>query len=211
MLPKLILMLAVPLLSYAAEFDCMDLPLGPLLEYTYSQTPTADFEFRDGLPQTEVNKSQWETCCGSYGPCPLPFPGVVFPAGASQKEWLRARVIQVAKKYIGVSYKHHHIPKMGGLDCSNFTSWVYNYGFGIRISSRVKRQAFEAGRLLSSNEPLISGDLIFFWNKDGNEISHAAIYIDQQHIIDSTGIGVLVRPFMGWYKERFAWARRIID
>jgi len=63
----------------------------------------------------------------------------------------RERVIAVAMRYIGYGYQHHHIPGLGpparmalegdgvghngkGVDCSNFTGFVYNQGFGIRLT-----------------------------------------------------------------------------
>ncbi len=174
-------------------------------------TPTGDFSFRDSLAQTEKPTSEWGSCCGSYGPCALPYPAVVFPNGIDRIAWSRARIVAAAKKYIGLPYRHHHIPAMGGFDCSNFTAFVYNYAFGTRFTSRVERQAEEAGRKLAKSETLEAGDLMFLWSADRSRISHAAIYIDSKTVIDSTGPGVQIRPFEGWYRDRFAWARRVIE
>ncbi|OGR99322.1 MAG: hypothetical protein A2V88_03850 [Elusimicrobia bacterium RBG_16_66_12] len=115
----------------------------------------------------------------------------------------------VALKYVGLPYLHRHIPAMGGLDCSNFTAWVYNYGFGIRLNSNVQRQAETAGRRLGPDEPLRPGDLIFLWNDERSRVSHVAIYVDESTIIDAAGGGVAVRPFSGRYRKRLAWARRV--
>ena len=210
---RLFILIALNLISLKtfAEFDCTDLPLTPLIESTFSKSPTEDFVLRDSLPPTEVEKSNWSSCCGTYGPCARPYPKVIFPAGSPQVEWSRERVIAAAKKLIGLPYQHHHLPEMGGLDCSNFTSFVYNYAFGIRISSRVKRQANEAGRLLAPRESLEPGDLLYLFDQTGQEISHALIYLDSEHIIDSTGPGVQIRPFAGRYKDRLARARRVLE
>ncbi|MEZ4872135.1 MAG: NlpC/P60 family protein [Bdellovibrionales bacterium] len=204
-----IIILIQSLESYG--FDCLELQLEPLIEHTFPVTPTSDFELRDQLPQTEVKKGLWRSCCGDFGPCPLPFPKVVYPSLAAQQNWPRLRVIVAAKKYIGLKYQHFHIPEMGGLDCSNFTSWVYNYALGIRISSNVETQSKTAGHLVDSNEALKPGDLIFLWAEDRNRISHSLIYIDSETVIDSTGPGVELRRFQGKYKTRFAWARRLIN
>jgi hypothetical protein len=197
----------------AGKFDCMDIPLKPVIEFTNATSPISDFADRDKLPRTEKAPGDWKSCCGSYGPCALPYPKVVFSISADILKWNQTRVIEAAKKFIGVPYAHHHIPEMGGLDCSNFTALVYNYAFGIRFSSHVVRQANEAGRLLSAIEPLKPGDLIFVYSKGPNklEIAHAAIFIDENNVIDSTDTGVELRPFKGWYKDRFAWARRILE
>ena len=100
---------------------------------------------------------------------------------------------------------------MGGLDCSNFTSWVYNYGFGIRFSSNINRQALEAGRRLVGSEALAPGDMIFLYDSGHKEIVHVAIYIDDQTVIDSTETSVQIRSFSGRYTSDYAWARRIIE
>lgn len=195
----------------AAKFDCTSLPMKPIIEKTFSATPTADFSFRSTLPQTEKPITQWSTCCGSYGPCALPYPKVIFFAHANVLIWSRIRVVEAAKKFIGLPYGHHHIPLMGGIDCSNFTAFVYNYAFGIRFTSSVEKQSLEVGRRLNDFEALMPGDLIFLYSDNRSRISHVAIYISPTEIIDSTGPGVQLRPFGGWYKRNYAWARRMIE
>lgn len=178
----------------------------------YRASLTADFPMRDQLPETAhpAPKSEGKF---DWGPKPLTYPPVTVPNGVNPIQWERDRVLAVAEKYIGLPYMHRHIPLQGGLDCSNFTSWVYNYGFGIRLSSNTQRQAEEAGRRLGPKEQFERGDLLFIWGKGKMKIKHVVIYVDQNTIIDSTitqkANGVALRPFRGWYKERFAWARRI--
>lgn len=192
-------------------FDCLSLDLKPLQEFTYSSTPTGDFAFRDTLPSTDIEKSRWNTCCGSFGPCPFSYPKVHFPEKQPRLEWLQTRIIEAAKKWIGLPYLHRHIPEMGGLDCSNFTAFVYNYALGKRFSSNVKRQSEEAGRRLLPSETLAPGDLLFLYDEAKKEISHTAIYIDATHVIDSTDGGVKIRAFSKRYKKEFAWARRVLE
>lgn len=194
-----------------SNFDCTDLLLAPVIERTLSLTPTGDFAFRDSLPQTEVHPSKWDSCCGSYGPCAQPYPLVVFPEGADRVAWSRQRVIEAAKKWIGLPYAHRHIPAMGGLDCSNFTAWVYNYAFGIRFSSHIERQAMQAGRLLLSGEELAAGDLIFIYSEDFSRIYHVVLYVDENTVLDSHDTGIQLRPFAGAYRSRYAWARRVLE
>lgn len=185
--------------------------------FNYQASLTADFAYRDTLPQTTVPESEWFSS-SSYGPPAATYPPVTVPAGVSDPiAWKRDRLIEVAKHFIGVPYAHLHLPDAGGLDCSNFTAWVYNYGFGIRFTSNTQKQAQapEAGRLLRDGEPLQKGDIMFIWNSSRSEIGHAAIYIDPEHIIDSTSsatpAGVGLRTYKGWYKDRFAYARRIFE
>ena len=110
---------------------------------------TADLKARDQLPQSPLPPSQWyETPgSGSWGPKAATYPPVDVPAGYDAVAWKRARLAAVARRLIGLPYRHHHIPAYDppgqgrGLDCSNFTSWVYNYGLGIRFTSAVAAQA----------------------------------------------------------------------
>lgn len=214
-MPRAILVFAL-LFTFSAEamrssFDCTDLLLVPVVARTLSLTPTGDFAFRDTLPQTELPQSKWDSCCGSYGPCAQPYPAVVFPEGVDHLEWSRQRVIEAAKKWIGLPYAHRHIPAMGGLDCSNFTAWVYNYAFGIRFSSKIERQAMEAGRFLESQEKLAPGDLIFIYSEDFKRIYHVVFYVDEKTVLDSHDTGIQLRPFAGHYRTHYAWARRILE
>src|SRR4051794_9555449 len=115
-------------------------------------TLTADFADRDKIAPSPVPQSEWylEKYRGSWGPRAATFPPVEVPSGVDPIAWKRARVLAVARRYIGLPYQHHHIPqwtpptswtsKMNapetpGLDCSNFTGWAYNYGLGIRFTS----------------------------------------------------------------------------
>ena len=198
-------------LTQAAEIDCVSLLLKPVIGRTYSLLPTADFSLRDSFPQTEKPFDQWRSCCGSYGPCAQSYSEVIFPSGVDRLGWSRIRILEAAKKWIGLPYKHHHIPAMGGLDCSNFTAFVYNYALGIRFTSQVGRQSEEVGRRLTAQEVLYPGDLIFLYSADFSRISHVVIYMNPREIIDSTGLGVQIRPYIGWYKRNYAWARRVIE
>ncbi len=127
-------------------------------------------------------------------------------------DWQRERVIAVALRFQGYDYQHHHIPdwapppdwpwketKAGhngkGIDCSNFTSFVYNLGFGFKLSGAVKKQAEElkvsgpgAGRVTRVKrielpktyaervQTLQTGDLLFIRNVHG-EISHVVLWV----------------------------------
>ena len=138
----------------------------------------------------------------------------------------------------GLQYRHHHIPGWDpqtstepttggrsdehdgaspdtwgpgrGLDCSNFTAWVYNYGLGIKFSGSVVKQyagtAGPMGQHLPADGPFQPGDLLYL-HPDGDTTrpSHVVIYIDDNHIIDSRlnaqGLaGVQVRQREGWYR-----------
>ena len=182
---------------------------------SYYDSLIADFNYRDTLQETDIPESEW-ILWEPWGPPAAHYPTVATPSEFDSIKWSRDRVIEVAKKYIGLAYMHKHIPSQGGLDCSNFTSWVYNYGFGIIFTSDVVEQAAasDVGRLLGGVESLAKGDLLFIWNSDFTSISHVAIYIDENILIDSTidtVNGVAIRSFSGWYKTYFSHARRIFE
>jgi len=185
----------------------------------------ADFAARDALPQSTDPVSAWPTLKG-WGPHAAAYPVVAVPPGQDPVAWKRARVIAVARKYIGLPYRHHHVPdwepsgeadphKAGkGLDCSNFSAWVYNYGLGLKFTSDIAQQADGAtapGRKLSAGEAFAPGDLLFILKGDRTCVSHVVIYIDEGHIIDSHAEGVAVRPFVGWYTSHLSHARRLLE
>ncbi len=145
-----------------------------------------------------------------WGPHAFKYSAVVVPEGCDPIKWKRLRVIAVAKRFIGLPYRHHHVPNWesgngegAGLDCSNFTSWVYNYGLGINFTSDILAQSDgprAPGRKLENWESFEPGDLLFIKKKDRSRVSHVVIFIDTDHIVDSHGSGVQVRAFEGWYK-----------
>ncbi len=205
----LLIFVFFPFAAPAKQFDCLDINISPVLKATYSVSPEGDFHLRDKLPQTEVLKNDWHNKkYGTFGPCPMTYPKVI--ADNKSLNWYRERVLKAAKKYVGLPYRHFHFPELGGLDCSNFTSWIYNYAFGIRFSSNVVRQSLKAGRRLSRGEELSPGDLIFLADPKRHVIVHVAIYMNKSSVIDSSGTSVQIRPFAGRYKTDLAWARRII-
>lgn len=138
----------------------------------------------------------------------------------------------------GLQYRHHHIPAWDpaestapdgaeraadmdgqspetwgpgrGLDCSNFTAWVYNYGLGIKFGGDVGKQyagtAGPMGQRIPAQGPFQPGDLLYLHsNHTTDHASHVVIYLDDQHIVDSRltaqGVpGVQVRQRDGWYR-----------
>lgn len=138
----------------------------------------------------------------------------------------------------GLQYRHHHIPGWDpttstapadaehaadidgqspetwgpgrGLDCSNFTAWVYNYGLGIKFGGDVGKQyagtAGPMGHQIGPEGPFEPGDLLFLHpNHSANHASHVVIFLDDQHVVDSrlnaqNIPGVQVRQRDGWYR-----------
>src|SRR3954454_24720798 len=151
---------------------------GTVLGAALAQTDTcgaaslaAAWSQRAALPQATIDSGLWyqQAWNGGWGPRAATYPTGTAPAGCDALAWQRARVIAVAQRYLGLPYRHHHVPAWDpaaglvgapdagtGLDCSNFTAWVYNYGLGIRFTSEVQDQADgpkAPGRVLAPDEP----------------------------------------------------------
>jgi cell wall-associated NlpC family hydrolase len=192
---------------YRVEFT---LPKGELigdLEWTErgDRRLEADLPFADWYSRGTLRR--WQ----AWGPVARHYPA---PDGLERwtAERKRQRVVAVAMRFLGYGYQHHHIPDWDpppdwpwkptcagrngrGVDCSNLTGFVYNLGFGLRLSTDVHRQAEErvargpgAGRttrireveLPSSYneriEALRTGDLVFIRNRR-ERISHVVIWV----------------------------------
>ncbi len=205
----------------------------------YEASLLQDLAERENLPQTDVPKHLWysEKEMEGWGPMSREYPGVErlldsLPPGTDKVQWKRDRIIAVAKHYIGLPYRHHHIPgwspergsklnpKAGpGLDCSNFTAWVYNFAFGISLHGDVELQAQMKARpgytlphgvrQIEKGQGFLPGDLLYIMDESKKRIVHVVLYIDEEHIIDSTGTHVDVRHFSGWYRERLSHGVRI--
>lgn len=168
---------------------------------------------------------------GSWGPRPrlyAPLEGLA----SRPLEWKRERVIATAERFVGYGYQHHHIPDWDppaswpwkhtcvghngkGVDCSNFTSFVYNQGFGLKISSDVHRQAatdhgfvgerplpLERVHLPAEYDQRIAvlrtGDLLYIRGREDGPITHVVLWVGSigrtatgmPLILDSHGAGV---------------------
>jgi cell wall-associated NlpC family hydrolase len=170
----------------------------------------------DARRESEVPHAEWYSRRVSerwhgWGP-----PARHYPPLPGSDEWpverKRQRVIAVALHFVGYGYQHHHVPDWDppadwewkhtcvghngkGVDCSNYTSFVYNLGFGIKLNSEVHHQAAErqgAGPGAQRKTPLRrielpesykgriqtlkSGDLVFIRNNE-DKISHVVIWV----------------------------------
>jgi cell wall-associated NlpC family hydrolase len=136
----------------------------------------------------------------------------------------------VAQKYTGLPYQHHHIPDWDpprdwpwkkvayghnskGVDCSDFTSWVYNYGLGIKLHTSIGEQAdaediegpggngtIHVRTLRDDNgfedlaRKLKTGDLLYIKNDQG-KVGHVIMWVGEMGkspdgsplVIDCTG------------------------
>jgi hypothetical protein len=171
----------------------------------------------DPRNESELPESVWydHSKVGPWGPLPRAY---LPPADANGNSAMfkRARIIAVAMRYTGYGYRHHyipdwdppagwHTPKPGGarhdgkgVDCSNFTSFVYNQGLGIKFSSDIQKQADISSASINGSGEYVTveiiprqetveawkkvlkpGDLIFIRPVSGSGISHVIMWLGE--------------------------------
>ena len=110
----------------------------------------------------------------------------------------------------------------GGFDCSGFIWRVFKLepfpGASALASVLRGRTTYDLSgevppaQRIRKAENLQPGDLIFQGDAGPRskpaQIGHAAIYLGGSWFVHSSGRGTTLHPFEGWYRDRFAWARR---
>jgi cell wall-associated NlpC family hydrolase len=109
----------------------------------------------------------------------------------------------------------------GGFDCSGFVWRVVKLtpysGEGTLASVLRGRTTYvmsgevpRSARITAAN--LQPGDVMFFGangpKSKPSVVDHTALYLGNGWFVQSSGQGVTLLPFDGWYTRRFAWARR---
>lgn len=144
--------------------------------------------------------------------------------------WQR-RVLSTAFRFVGYPYVWggtSDVPQAlfgvaapGGFDCSGFLWRVFRverYAGGAALGSTLRgrtaaQMAGEVGRArrigFARLEP---GDALFFGARGPRskpaEVNHAGIYAGNGWMVHSSRYGTTLVRLDGWYRERFAWARR---
>lgn len=195
------------------------------------QGPRGEWKDQASVPYRDWYDAAYQKRWGHWGPAAKHFDP---PAGIATRspDWSRQRVIATGLSFVGYTYQHHHIPDWEppadwpkdekqttpvtkGLDCSNFTAFVYNLALGIKPTGDVQDQSAmtEApGPGAGRNTPvkrielpakyedfdttLLTGDLLFVKNNQG-EVSHVVLWVGKigrspdgaPLILDSTGSG----------------------
>lgn len=109
----------------------------------------------------------------------------------------------------------------GGFDCSGFVWRVYKlqpYPGAPALASVLKgRTTYEmSGEVPAATRipfaRLAPGDVVFFGGHGPRskpaEVNHMGIYLGNGWLIHSSSYGVALAELSGWYRTRFAWARR---
>ena len=143
----------------------------------------------------------------------------------------QTRILQTAVRFIGYPYvwggtsetseAPFGVKAPGGFDCSGFVWRVYKlqaYPDGSALSVTLKgRTTFAmSGEVPAAKRisfaKLKPGDVLF-WGAAGPrskpaQVDHTGIYLGGGWFIHSSAYGVALAQLSGWYKQRFAWARR---
>ena len=144
-----------------------------------------------------------------------------------QRLVLRRAVSLVGSPYVwgGTSEKPQQTfgkARPGGFDCSGFLWRVFKLepfpGASALATVLRGRTTYELSgevppsRRIRKVENLQPGDLLFQGDRGPRskpaEVGHAAIYLGGGWFVHSSGSGTTLHPFEGWYRDRFAWARR---
>jgi hypothetical protein len=110
----------------------------------------------------------------------------------------------------------------GGFDCSGFVWRVFKLepfpGASALASVLRGRTTYEMSgevppaQRIKKIENLQPGDLIFQGASGPKskpaQVDHAGIYLGGGWFVHSSGNGTTLHPLEGWYRDRFAWARR---
>ncbi len=192
--------------------------------------PRGEVKLLSSVPFDEWYSPKVKTRWGAWGP---PFVHQPIPKGIETRssDFKRERVIAAGMRYVGVSYQHHHLPdwdppndwpwkEVGrgenckGIDCSNFTAFVYNQTLGLKPTGAIKEQSeqfdvpYSEGKTLKAekierpetydafSETLKTGDLLFIQNTS-KSVSHVVLWVgsigrspdNAPLILDSTGEG----------------------
>jgi hypothetical protein len=193
------------------------------------QEPRNDPRMESSIPFQDWYSKRVRKEFGAWGPDPRHYPPIQgfenIPAS-----WKRQRVLAVGYRMIGLPYQHHHVPDWDpptdwpwkqvaygrnskGMDCSDFTAWMYNYGLGLHLSTGVVKQAnttdlrgpgdegaIQAKVIRDENgyDDLVSklktGDLLYIKNDKG-DIGHVIMWVGEHGrspdgsplVIDCTG------------------------
>lgn len=131
------------------------------------------------------------------------------------------RVLATAVRYVGYPYVWGGTSPSSGFDCSGFVWEVYKltaYPGAPRLPGVLRgRTTFQMsgevprGSLVPAAK-LAPGDVMFFGARGRRstpgEVDHSGIYLGDGWFVQSSGEGVTLLPFDGWYTRSFAWARR---
>lgn len=130
--------------------------------------------------------------------------------GPQEAMILREKLIEAAKKYIGVRYVYGGMSPTWGFDCSGYIQYIFRE-IGIDISRVVTTQLADGA--VVAREDLQPGDLIIFSHTAGYSFAcHIGLYLGNDQLIhcgETRGV-TIVNLSDPYYSSHFECARRVI-
>lgn len=120
-----------------------------------------------------------------------PLTSVSTPAGAGGDLITKARTLVGTPYQLGGYRTHRDNPRLG-IDCSEYTSWIYS-GTGVNLPENAQMQ-FNATQRIDKSQ-LQPGDLVFFQGTydvgNGDYITHVGMYVGDGKMINAQTGGVM--------------------
>jgi len=115
------------------------------------------------------------------------------------------KIVDIAKRFLGVPYVYGGSSPVNGFDCSGFVQYVYSL-YGKNIPRTAAEQAHTAQKV----ETPIPGDLVCFADNNGY-VFHVGIYIGNNSFIHASNKqGVVITSLSdNWYQSRYAGSYHI--
>jgi cell wall-associated NlpC family hydrolase len=121
---------------------------------------------------------------------------------------IREKMLMEVIKYLGTPYKYGGNTK-DGIDCSAFTQTIYKNVFNINLE-RSARLQYTQGIVVSKDDTLRVGDLVFFNTRKRVKPGHVGIYIGDNlfaHASSKKGVTITALDY-DYYQRTFMGARR---
>jgi cell wall-associated NlpC family hydrolase len=120
------------------------------------------------------------------------------------KNPLGVRVVNYARRFVGVPYTWGGSSPRYGFDCSGFVRYVYQH-FGISLPHSSYGDISRGRAIL--RKYLKPGDLVFFAGG-----SHVGIYVGGNRVIDAPHSGAVVHisTMSDWYSYEYDGGRRLL-
>lgn len=182
-LPGLALMGAGVVLTYSGLNDPVGGPVGVVRDVLRGKTPTPGVQTITGVGAAVAGAAAGGARAGA---------AAVTGGGSTT----RARILSVARSYLGVPYRLGGASR-SGIDCSGLVLVAYRDGAGIALPHRATLQAARGRRVDRSQ--IQPGDLVA-WGVPGN-YPHIALAVDADTIIVASTWGKPVQYQRLWERK----------
>jgi cell wall-associated NlpC family hydrolase len=177
-LPGLVLMAGGLVLAYSGLNDPEGGPVQVVKDVLGGKTPT---------PGVQKKTATGFEAAGS---------AVGAAAGVAAASGSRAKILQVAKSYLGVKYVFGGMSR-SGVDCSGLVAIAYRDGAGVSLPHKASAQASRGRRIDRSQ--ILPGDLVA-WGAPGN-YPHIALALNGDQVIVAPHTGTVVQYQKLWEKK----------